>query len=102
MSGGEAYVLANRSEFEILCNQDMVDLDELDNEDKQVVKNLLSKHVEYTNSTVAENILNNWSDYQSKFIKVMPKDYKRVLNAIKRAESEGTSVDEAVMEAAHG
>jgi len=102
MSGGEAYVLANKSEFEILCNQDMVDLDELENEDKEIVKDLLTKHVEYTKSTVAKNILNNWADYQSKFIKIMPKDYKRVLAAMKRAESEGTSVDEAVMEAAHG
>ena len=102
MSGGEAYVLANRNEFEILCNQDMVDLDELDEEDRQVVKDLLNKHVEYTNSTVAQNILENWSDYQNKFIKVMPKDYKRVLTAMKRAKAEGTSVDEAVMEAAHG
>ncbi len=102
MSGGEAYVLANRNEFEILCNQDMVDLDELDDEDKQIVKDMLNKHVSYTNSTVAENILSNWSEYQTKFIKVMPKDYKRVLTAMKRAKAEGTSVDEAVMEAAHG
>ena len=102
MSGGEAYVLANKAEFEILCNQDMVDLDVLDDEDKQVVNDLLCKHVKYTSSSVAENILHNWSDYQSKFIKVMPKDYKRVLNAMKRAKAEGTSVDEAVMEAAHG
>jgi glutamate synthase (NADPH/NADH) large chain len=51
---------------------------------------------------VAEKILNDWASYQSKFIKVMPKDYKRVLEAMKRAKAEGTSVDEAVMEAAHG
>jgi len=51
---------------------------------------------------VARNILDHWSKYQSKFIKVMPKDYKRVLAAIKKAEADGTSVDDAVMEAAHG
>ena len=102
MSGGEAYVLANKSEFEILCNQDMVDLDDLDDDDKQVVNSLLQNHYKYTKSTVASNILENWKDYQTKFIKVMPKDYKRVLNAIRRAKAQGTSVDEAVMEAAHG
>ncbi|MFK7816491.1 MAG: glutamate synthase large subunit [Gammaproteobacteria bacterium] len=102
MSGGEAYVLANKEEFKILCNLDMVDLDELDDEDKEVVKSLLTNHSNYTKSTVASNILDNWNEYQNRFIKVMPKDYKRVLAAIKKAEVEGTSVDEAVMEAAHG
>ena len=102
MSGGEAYVLANKEEFKILCNLDMVDLDELDDEDKNVVHHLLTNHCEYTKSSVASNILENWNEYQNKFIKVMPKDYKRVLAAMKKAEAEGTSVDEAVMEAAHG
>jgi glutamate synthase (NADPH/NADH) large chain len=51
---------------------------------------------------VAKKILDNWSKYESKFVKVMPKDYKRVLAAIKKAKEAGTSVDEAVMEAAHG
>jgi len=102
MSGGEAYVLANKEEFKILCNLDMVDLDELDDEDKNVVKDLLTNHSNYTKSSVAKNILDNWNEYQNKFIKVMPKDYKRVLAAMKKANAEGTSVDEAVMEAAHG
>lgn len=102
MSGGVAYVLEDRSTFEINCNQDMVLLEELDDEDVSVVKGLLSKHVEYTKSTVAQGILDNWSSNQSRFIKVMPMDYKRVLEAIKRARAEGTSIDEAVMEAAHG
>ncbi len=102
MSGGEAYVLTDKEEFKILCNLDMVDLDDLNSEDKQVVKDLLTNHHEYTKSSVAENILDNWNEYQNKFIKVMPKDYKRVLNAMEKAKAEGTSVDEAVMEAAHG
>ena len=86
-----------------LCNQGMVDLDALEeDEDLVTVKTLLTKHLQYTQSSVARDILDHWSDYQSKFIKVMPKDYKRVLAAIKKAKEEGTSVDEAVMEAAHG
>ena len=103
MSGGIAYVLDEQGDFDIRCNQGMVDLDALeDEEDLIIVKTLLTKHVDYTQSTVARNILDHWSKYQSKFIKVMPKDYKRVLAAIKKAEADGTSVDEAVMEAAHG
>ena len=103
MSGGIAYVLDEKGDFDIRCNQGMVDLDALeDDDDLEIVKTLLTNHVHYTQSTVAQNILDHWSDYQSKFIKVMPKDYKRVLAAIKKAEADGTSVDEAVMEAAHG
>ena len=102
MSGGIAYVLAEKDNFEIKCNTDMVDLDELDDEDLDLIKSLLTKHVDYTKSSIAKNILGHWTDYRMKFVKVMPKDYKRVLAAIKKAEAEGTSVDEAVMEAAHG
>ncbi|MGI9227910.1 MAG: glutamate synthase subunit alpha, partial [Gammaproteobacteria bacterium] len=102
MSGGIAYVLAKKDDFQIRCNLNMVDLDELDSEDIDTIKTLLNKHVEYTKSTFAKNILENWNQYQTQFIKVMPKDYKRVLAAIKKAREEGTSEDEAVMEAAHG
>ena len=103
MSGGSAFVLEDRDKFEINCNQDMVHLESLvEAEDVEAVKSMLKNHHEYTNSPVAEKILNDWDNYQSKFIKVMPKDYKRVLEAMKRAKVEGTSVDEAVMEAAHG
>jgi glutamate synthase (NADPH/NADH) large chain len=66
------------------------------------LKGLLEQHLQYTESTVAKNILANWSDYQSQFIKVMPTDYKRVLEAIRVAEVNGTSVDDAVMEASNG
>ena len=103
MSGGIAYVLDEQGDFKINCNEGMVDLDKLtDDEDCQCVKTLLTKHIHFTKSVVAKNILDNWERYQSKFIKVMPKDYKRVLNAIRKAREIGASEDEAVMEAAHG
>ncbi|MDW3094046.1 MAG: glutamate synthase large subunit [Gammaproteobacteria bacterium] len=103
MSGGVAYVLEDKEKFDINCNQSDVGLEDLvEEEDIELVKSMLTKHVEYTKSTVAKKILDDWSSYQGQFIKVMPQDYKRVLEAIKRAKAEGTSVDEAVMEAAHG
>ena len=103
MSGGVAYVLEDRKKFDIHCNQADVGLEELiEKEDVELVKSMLMKHVEFTKSTVARKILDDWANYQSQFIKVMPNDYKRVLEAIKKAKAEGTSVDEAVMEAAHG
>jgi len=103
MSGGIAYVLDETGDFNIRCNQGMVDLDPVDeDEDIETIKTLLSKHVHYTQSTVAEKILDQWQDYQSRFVKIMPKDYKRILAAIKKARETGMSEDEAVMEAAHG
>ena len=103
MSGGVAYVLADRDEFTIRCNRDMVDLDPLaDHEDIEIVKSLLTRHRRHTQSAVAQKILERWEDYQTRFIKVMPRDYKRVLTAIKKARVAGTSIDAAVMEAAHG
>ena len=103
MSGGAAYVLQDRATFDINCNQDMVALESVeDADDVAELKGLLEQHLQYTESTVAKDILANWSDYQSKFIKVMPTDYKRVLEAIRVAEVNGTSVDDAVMEASNG
>ena len=103
MSGGVAYVLQDPATFDINCNQDMVALESVDDaDDVAELKGLLEQHLQYTESTVAKNILANWSDYQSQFIKVMPTDYKRVLEAIRVAEVNGTSVDDAVMEASNG
>ena len=81
----------------------MVDLDPMaDAEDITTVKALLTRHARYTQSAVAQKILARWEDYQTRFVKVMPRDYKRVLLAIKKARAAGASVDAAVMEAAHG
>ncbi len=102
MSGGIAYVFDEQGDFDIRCNQAMVDLDPMDKEDINTVKTLLNNHVNYTQSTVAKSILNGWDNQMSKFVKVMPKDYKRVLLAIKKARETGMPEDEAVMEAAHG
>lgn len=103
MSGGVAYVLADKEIFKVKCNLGMVDLDAVEtDEDVETIKTLLSKHVAATRSTVAKKILGDWENYQSRFIKVMPKDYKRVLAAIEKAKLDGTSEDDAVMEAAHG
>ncbi len=103
MSGGIAYVLAEKDEFSVLCNHGMVDLERVeDEEDIDTLKTLLNKHLRYTQSTVAQKILDDWAGYQSTFIKVIPRDYRRVLETIKKAKQEGASIDEAIMKAAHG
>jgi glutamate synthase (NADPH) large chain len=103
MSGGIAYVLDEEGDFEIHCNKGMVELEAMEaDEDIEQVKSLLNKHLQYTQSTVAEKILGDWNSYRGKFVKIMPIEYKRVLDAIKRGKENGLSEEEAVMEAAHG
>ncbi len=103
MSGGIAYVLDAAGDFRRRCNLAMVDVDPLSAaEDTDLVKDLLKRHAHHTGSTVAEMILANWKTMQAKFVKVTPKDYKRVLEAISKARQSGIPEDKAVMEAAHG
>ncbi len=103
MSGGVAYVLDEGGDFKVRCNLNMVDLEPLiADEDVEEVKELLRRHVRYTQSTVAERVLHQWDTLQPKFVKVMPKDYKRVINAIKRAQMEGIPWEQAAMVGAHG
>jgi len=78
MSGGIAYVY-NVQNFASLCNMEMVDLDAIDAEDEKFLYEMISKHQHYTNSTVAKFILNDFENQLKNFIKVFPKDYKRVL-----------------------
>ena len=60
---------------------------------------MIERHFEYTESPVAERILADWAAYAPKFVKVMPRDYKRMLEAFAQVEAEGLSGDEAVMAA---
>ena len=80
MSGGIAYVLDDAGDFEIRCNREMVDLEPLDqDEDRELVRDLLERHREHTGSTVADGLLQAWPEAASRFVKVMPLDYRRVL-----------------------
>ena len=97
MSGGIAYVLAeDREEFRLNCNLGLVDLEEVEaDEDIAELKELVEKHANYTGSTVAANVLDNWTETLPKFVKVMPRDYKRALAELaaeQAAESVGSSV----------
>ncbi len=79
MSGGIAYLYDVNSKFRENCNMEMVDLDECDLNDKNELFTLIQKHLEYTGSTVARFILNDLDNQLKNFVKVFPKDYKRVL-----------------------
>ena len=103
MSGGVAYVLDETGDFQQRCNLEMVDLEGVEaSEDLTELREMLAKHVRYTQSTVAERILDEWDETRRQFVKVMPKDYKRILAAMEKARQTGIPEEEAVMEAAHG
>ena len=80
MSGGIAYVLNPGGDFKGQCNLETLDLDPLDDQDQAELKVLIERHFAYTGSAAANRLLNNWSESFNQFTKVMPKDYKRVLN----------------------
>ncbi len=103
MSGGAAYVYDPPDK--VLpgnVNGEMVDLDALDDADLEWLHGMITAHVDATDSAVGHRILADWPAHQSKFVKVMPRDYKRVLSAIAAAEAAGSDVDEAIMAAARG
>jgi glutamate synthase (NADPH/NADH) large chain len=102
MSGGIAYVYDPERTFGQRVNLQMVDVEPLDGEDNFLVQSLLERHGVETDSAVAARLLENWALEQREFVKVMPRDYRRILEATRLAESEGRSVDDAVMEAARG
>ena len=88
MSGGEAFVLDENGLFAALCNQEMVDLEKVVSEEDEIdLRNLLEAHRKYTGSANAARVLDNWSTMLPKFVKVMPRDYKRVLAERKSREA---------------
>jgi glutamate synthase (NADPH/NADH) large chain len=115
MSGGIAYVLDERGDFEQRCNMAMVDLEPIPSEsqameaeqhqggdleshglvdltdmtrfDEKRLRRLIENHLHYTGSSRARAILDNWADYRSKFVKVMPVEYRRALQEMARQQT---------------
>jgi glutamate synthase (ferredoxin) len=100
MSGGVAYVLDESGDFATRCNMQMVGLEKLaDAGEIEEIRRMVQRHADYTKSQRAWKILALWEEYVPKFVKVMPKDYKRMLAAIKRVTDAGLSGEEAIMAA---
>jgi glutamate synthase (NADPH/NADH) large chain len=84
MSGGIAYVLDTDGNFDYFCNKGMVELSHISDRDDEVeLQNMISNHYSYTGSSLAEKILVNWDEYLPKFVKVIPLEYKKILEEIK-------------------
>jgi glutamate synthase domain-containing protein 3 len=112
MSGGVAYVYDPADNFRSRCNREMVELEGLpdsyhasdDDSDVTTVLGMLRNHVRFTGSTVAAGLLADWDTVKGRFVKVIPKDYKRVLlaEAKARAESREPGFNELVGALANG
>jgi glutamate synthase (NADPH/NADH) large chain len=96
MSGGIAYVLDELEEFRTRCNTEMAALEHLEESDLETLHAMIEQHAELTGSARATMILLNWRTYAHKFVKVMPMDYKRVLQALERAKAAGLSGEDAM------
>ena len=100
MSGGIAYVLDESGDFAQRVNAQMVGVEKLeDAKEIASVRAMVQKHLDYTQSERAKLILGRWDKFAPQFVKVMPKDYKRMLACIERAQAQGLTGDEAIMAA---
>jgi len=98
MSGGVAYVLDDAGGFNSQINKAMVHIESLDDATEIAeVRAMIERHRTYTKSDRAQQVLDAWDKYLPKFVKVIPKDYKRMLAGIKRAEEQGLSGEDAIM-----
>ncbi len=92
MSGGVAFVLDEEDRFDKLCNRDMVSLEAVESEeDIALLRGMVERHLGWTESGVAERVLNDWDELLPRFVKVMPNDLKRVLEERQEAELEAVS-----------
>jgi glutamate synthase (ferredoxin) len=100
MSGGVAYILDEAGDFATRCNMELVALEKLTEADEiEEVWKMIQRHQTYTQSQKAAKVLADWQAFVPKFVKVMPQDYARVLQSLKKVQSQGLSGDDAIMAA---
>jgi len=98
MSGGVAYVLDEQDTFPLNVNRQMVELEVIDDQKEQrELFEQIERHYKYTGSLRAKYVIENWDRVAARFVKVMPRDYKRMLACLSRAHDQGLAGDDAVM-----
>ncbi|HEU4703852.1 MAG TPA: glutamate synthase large subunit, partial [Conexibacter sp.] len=95
MSGGVAYVYDEQNGFAACCNAELVDLEPLSEHDEAELKDLIAEHAERTASPVAQRMLDDWDASVRRFVKVMPRDYKRALAERAAAAARQTAAEPA-------
>jgi glutamate synthase (ferredoxin) len=98
MSGGVAYVLDERGDFAGGVNREMVDVGPMEEpEEIAAVRAMIEKHLNHTKSARARQVLDSWAHMAPKFVRVMPRDYSRMLKCIARAHEQGLTGEDAIM-----
>ena len=98
MSGGIAYVLDEVGDFSTRVNKQMVDIESLtDPEEVRKVRAMIERHCELTGSERAREVLESWDAMVARFVRIIPRDFKRAVESLKRAHEQGLSGDEAIM-----
>jgi glutamate synthase (ferredoxin) len=100
MSGGIAYIADGKGKMTRNCNMEMVEITATEDEDEiEFVKTMLFRHAQYTGSRRATEALLAWEEWVTKLVRVIPKDYRRVLEAQKQMRESGMAIEEAAMAA---
>src|SRR5437879_3832688 len=99
MSGGVAYVLDGEGKFASRCNAQMVQLGSPSDAELQAVKRMVERHRELTGSTLARRVLDRWGESAARMVRVLPNDYRRMLDAQEKFRAQGLSAEEAEMAA---
>jgi glutamate synthase (ferredoxin) len=100
MSGGVAWVLDEKGDFATRCNTELVGLGPVeDAAEAEILQDLVRRHADYTQSSVARRLLQDWQAWLPKFVRILPHDYRRVLESQSRMRERGLSEEEAVMAA---
>jgi len=98
MSGGIAYVLDEVGDFGTRVNKQMVDIESLTDPDEvKKVRTMVERHRELTGSARAQYVLERWDAMVARFVRIIPRDFKRAVESLKRAHEQGLSGDEAIM-----
>jgi len=99
MSGGVAYILDETRDFESRCNKGMVSVEPLDDSEAEIVHKMIAQHLQHTDSARARTILGAWSEWRKLFVRVIPNDYRRMLDAQQEMLDKGLSQEEAELAA---
>jgi glutamate synthase (ferredoxin) len=99
MSGGVAYVLDGDGRFASRCNKQMVELGAPPESELAIVRRMIERHREFTGSALARRVLERWGENAQRFVRVLPNDYRRVLDAQEKFRAQGLSAEQAEMAA---
>ena len=99
MSGGVAYVLDGDGKFASRCNAQMVQLGAPSDAELQAVKRMVERHRELTGSALARRVLERWAENAARMVRVLPNDYRRMLDAQEKFRAQGLSAADAEMAA---